>query len=312
MKTITQTTLAYLFMIIQNVAQGQYYTQYFDGEDTLCSQTEFYASICVEIEDAPENIWQIGVPQKTYFDSPATVPNVIITDTVNHYPPNNTSSFQFYIAPNNFTPWGILAIQWKQKIDFQNGADGGLVEFSTDHGNTWHSAFNNPFVYNFYGYEDMNENSFGDGQYGFTGLDTVWRDIWLCYDFSWSLHDTIYVRMTLVSDSEESPNEGWIIDNLMAHITWVHTVEEFELDSYMTIFPSPTSDFIFIETQKIQEYHIIEQLTLVNSVGQIVDEWFRVPTKFFIDAKKYPNGTYFITAQTNKKTVTTSVVINHD
>ncbi len=41
----------------------------------------------------PNNIWQIGSPQKTVISSAHSAPNVIITDTVNTYPPNNTSVF---------------------------------------------------------------------------------------------------------------------------------------------------------------------------------------------------------------------------
>ena len=39
------------------------------------------------------NIWQIGAPHKTVFSAAYTAPNVIITDTVNHYPVNDTSVF---------------------------------------------------------------------------------------------------------------------------------------------------------------------------------------------------------------------------
>ncbi|MDA3953800.1 MAG: transposase [Bacteroidales bacterium] len=34
-------------------------------------------------------IWQIGTPNKTFFDSAYSSPNAIITDTVNYYPINN-------------------------------------------------------------------------------------------------------------------------------------------------------------------------------------------------------------------------------
>jgi len=87
-----------------------FFTQYFDGADTLST------SIQIEFDTTGTNIWQVGPPQKTIFSSAATAPNVLVTDTVNFYPTNNSSSFQFTL--NNFDYWwGILAIQWKQKLD---------------------------------------------------------------------------------------------------------------------------------------------------------------------------------------------------
>ena len=38
------------------------------------------------------NIWQIGKPQKSVFNAAHSAPNALLTDTVNHYPVNDTSS----------------------------------------------------------------------------------------------------------------------------------------------------------------------------------------------------------------------------
>jgi len=69
---------------------------------------------------------------------------------------------------------------------------------------------------------------------------------------------------------------------------------------------------IYIETQKIQDFHIIEQMVLVNSSGQVMDEWNHIPTKFFINAKKYSNGLYYLKIKTNIKSETVPIMINHN
>ena len=174
MKAQITTYLLTLIFPLVSFCQYEFY-QYFDGADT----NEF-SSILIDIDTASSNIWQIGAPQKSIFDSAATTPNVIITDTINYYPSNNTSSFQYTIIP--WTTWGILAIQWKQKLDMDFGKDGGIIEFSVDGGNTWQSAFDNPYVYNFYGFDTNNVDTLQTGEDAFTGVDSTWKDIWLCYD----------------------------------------------------------------------------------------------------------------------------------
>ena len=85
---------------------------------------------------------------KSNFDSAATQPNAIITDTINFYPTNDTSdSFtEFWLM---FGIGAFFALQWKQKLDMDTAHDGGIIEYSVDNGNTWVNVSNNPYVYNF-------------------------------------------------------------------------------------------------------------------------------------------------------------------
>jgi hypothetical protein len=45
----------------------------------------------------PSNIWQIGKPQKSFFNKAFSLPNVMVTDTITSYPINNLSTFYIYI-----------------------------------------------------------------------------------------------------------------------------------------------------------------------------------------------------------------------
>jgi len=302
MKTKIITVL--IGLVFPFITQGQSYNQYFDGADTSASN-----SIFIHLDTSANNVWQIGPPQKVVFDSAATKPNVIVTDTSNSYPTNNTSSFVFGIDPQLFG-FGVLAIQWKQKLDMDKGTDGGIIEFSSDTGSTWENVFNNPYVYNFNGFDSTNQDTLKNGEYAFTGTDSSWKDIWLCFDLSWlSLNDSLIFRFTMKSDSIDNQKEGWLIDNLIAHFSIVHTIAEIEQKKYMKISPNPTSNRIYINTKKQEDFHIIERIELIDVKGDIIQEWGVSPTKFYIDIGDHPNAIYFLRIKTNKKYETFKVLL---
>ncbi|MBZ0100223.1 MAG: hypothetical protein K8F30_14170, partial [Taibaiella sp.] len=146
-KLLLLTLLAFAL----NHANAQWDTrrQYFDGADTISTQT-----IAVHFDTASTNVWQIGPPQKTLFDSAATLSNALVTDTINTYPTDNVSRF---IIGFKTSDWFInlykVAFRWTQKLDLDTNRDGGIVEYSLDTGQTWVNVFNNPNVFNFYGFD---------------------------------------------------------------------------------------------------------------------------------------------------------------
>ncbi len=301
----TLSFLAFLLIACQPLVAQYFFTQYFDGADTV-----FDNSINITIDPDTNNIWQIGKPQKPIFNAATSLPNVIVTDTINSYPPNNVS--RFYTKMYAWTNSGIFAWQWKQKLDMNPNHTGGMIEFSQDQGQTWQNVFNNPYVYNFYGFLPNNQDTLPTGEYVFSGTDSTWRDIWLCLDFSWvSISpDTVYFRFSFISDSSNIKKEGWMIDNMNAHATMIHTaVSGQHFDKYLNVYPNPTSDLLFIEAQKIQGFHIIENMQLIDNLGNIVEEWKNIPTKFFIKTQKYPGGLYRLRIKTNIEEETFPIII---
>ena len=96
----------------------------------------------------------------------------------------------------------------------------------------------------------------------------------------------------------------------MAHVTFLHTAANTTQTSYLKIYPNPASDIIHIEARKIQGFHIIENMELINSEGKRVDQWKNCPTKFYFDTRKYPDGIYFLKIKTNIQSETVQVVIS--
>jgi hypothetical protein len=305
---IKSYSLIFIFCFATFTAKAQQWQQYFDGADT-----SIWNSLLIEIDTTGGNVWQVGPPQKIIFDSAASVPNVIVTDTINPYPANDTSSFYFKVPV--WMNWGIFALQWKQKLDLDSAMDVGTISYSSDDGATWNEVFGDPYLYNFYGFDSVNVDTVANGMYGFTGTDTSWSDIWLCYQMSWlqqfATNDTLLFRYTITSDSLNNNREGWMIDNMMCHITIVHTAKGEQKDAYQKIYPSLTDGVVHIETMALNEFHIIENMQLIDASGRTVKEWNNVPTRFRIDIGDQANGSYVLKIQTNKQTNSYPVILKH-
>lgn len=286
--------------------RAQVFYQYFDGADTNSS-----GSIMVNIPQDTTNVWQIGSPQKTIFDSAGTRPYALVTDTLALYPAGNTS--QVYLSVPMWINWGIFALRWKQKLDMVPDHDGGIIEYSLDTGNSWHNVFHDPQLYNFYGFQTSNHDTLLNGANAFSGTDSTWRDIWLCFDMSWLSvwTDSIRFRFTLSSDSLGGGHEGWLIDDMMAHITAVHTVSEFPQEDYIKVYPNPADDGMQIQLRKTNGYHLIEEMELIDASGRVVNKWSKLPVKYYLDTRPYTDGNYVLRIRSNLQTETVKIIIRH-
>lgn len=224
----------------------------------------------------------------------------MITDTINHYK-SNDSSFVSFPLRHNFFGFGIAALQWNQKIDFEDGVDFGLIEYSVDTGRSWRNVIGSPYTYNFFGYHPSNIDTMPNGELAFTGTDSIWRNVWMCYDLSWVwILDTIEFRFKILSDSVNN-HEGWMIDNFYVAPTFVHTIKEKEQKEYIELSPNPTTQKITINLENTGEFHIIKNLKLVDLKGSTIQSWQNCPDKFFINMEPYPEGVYFLDIETNIK-----------
>lgn len=289
--------LLFYIVIFGNQVYSQFYQQYFDGADTSS-----WNSIFIVIDTSSSNIWQVGEPHKTIFNSASTFPNALMTDTINNYPENISSSVHIALPVESIYWHGIVAVQWAQKLDMDENNAVGMVEFSVDNGDNWQNAFDNPYTYNFFGYNYENEVTLPSGEKGFSGKDTLWKNIWLCYDTGWlSSTDTLQIKFTFISYESDETHEGWMIDNLLIHPTYFHTINENKPKSIFNVFPNPSCDRVYIEIMKFNEFHIIENMRLINMKGQVMEEWENIPaSRFFIDVDTYEKGTYLLHIKTNK------------
>lgn len=288
---------------------AQWYQQYFDGADT-----NVYNSIFVQLDTGLSKVWQIGPPQKTIFDSPSSSPNVLITDTIATYPNLASSSVTF--SPDIswiWSAWGFMAIQWNQKLDLDQGTDGGLVEFSIDTGNTWQNAFNNPNVYNFYGWQPANYDTLPSGDFCFTGTDTLWRNIWFCFKYEYlDTLDTLQIRFTLRSDNIDQMRDGWMIDNLLVHETMFHTIVEMSKESNFKVFPTISEDGKFrIEWKQPDVGNKIEEIEVIDENGRIIRKLKDFDIETELDLSGLSDGQYHVKIITTTFSETFTVFVRH-
>ena len=283
------TLITLLFSSQILTAQVPHY-QYFDGANTNPSN-----SIIVGIQTSTMNIWQIGKPQKTLFSSASTTPNVIVTDTINYYPKNNVSTFTFAIVNPYWPSTGpfIAALRWKQKLDMDQGLDGGIVEYSTNSGTTWVNAMNNSNVYLYYGWQPSSKDTLPSGQFCFSGTDAVWRDIWLCMGFPiLNLNDSIMMRFSFKSDSVNTNKEGWMIDNMMDYFTVMHPVKSISQIENLNVYPNITSGILNVEAIKHGDKGNIMFIELYDLTGKLIESYGQNNSKVVLDISKYPDGMY--------------------
>lgn len=285
-------------------AQQTAFSQYFDGADT-----NKYNSILVQLDTGSGNVWQVGPPQKTLFDSAATAPNAIVTDTINTYPNDKSSAFQFGLRRYSLRG-NIVAFRWMQKLDMDFGHDGGAVEYSLDTGQTWISIFTDTNVYNFYGFDTTNADTLANGTHVFTGTDSVWRDVWLCYRNSYFLQhgDSIIFRFTFYSDNVDSNKDGWMIDNMLIQETIFHTVNKTDPGKTLLVYPTITTGIVKVSLGDEKGY--IDNMVLVNEQGQIVKRISVKGTKADFDIGGMPAGNYFLSVHTDKNIEIHRVVLS--
>ena len=285
-----------LFTFISS-AQWNFY-QYFDGADTLEGESLF-----IELEDSTNNIWQIGEPQKSVFDEASTTPNALVTDTLNSIPDSNYSAFVFGIHPELIYFSGVIAVNWNQKLDFEEGKEFGFVEFSLDTGNTWFNIFSTPEVYNVYGHEFVNEAISPSGETGFTGQDTAWKNLWFCiwtYDFPTTI-DTMIMRFRIETDTAEHDSEGWMIDNIISEPTFFHTLAEKSRDKQFTLYPTlaNTGEVRLKYNGNYQQEN--NSVWIYSAQGSRIYENLAYQSNESIDVSALAPGKYFVRIKTGDK-----------
>jgi hypothetical protein len=189
------------------------------------------------------NSWQIGLANKAGLDSNVCTTKVIITDTAQPYPVNDTSVFiiksavtqGIYFDCRNFT--GNYYVQSDSLKDY------GKIEFSPDRGFTWVDMINDTNYYN---------NFKWDTRPVLTGRSKTCRFFWGAFfdlgsTFNLNMGDTVLFRFTFISDSTFDNMGGLVFDNF-AFGDWVEGMSEIRFTTIRTnVYPNPGDDRFTID-----------------------------------------------------------------
>ncbi len=274
-------------------AQSQAEEAFLDFDDSTYLQF-----IEIDTISNPSNIWQVGKPNKTNFNSAVTLPNVIVTDTVNPYPMNDTSVFYIhYVA--SFVPggWTGTAIQIEYRVDADSGSDFGYIEFSPDNGETWVNYMTDTVYSNcYYMYDTL-----------FTGYTESWEyssyynDPW-CFGMEWG--DSMMYRFTFISDSVQSNKDGWMIDNINLFDMW-EGIEENSKILKFHIFPNPAQKQLSVLYES-KPYS--GKVSIYNQSGQLVKSTTMVENSISVSGLE--SGLYIIGIMTEQGEIRRKFIVS--
>lgn len=286
------------------------YSQFFENTPNITDTVEYV------IDSLSKKTWEIGKPAKTIFKNALTNPNVLITNTNHSYDTSISANVIFRIAGvgpiwerQNF------ALRWSQQLDLENNKDFAFVYISVDSGASWANAtdYNPNINYNFYGFNAENIGTDSSSlQKGFTGSDSIWRDIWLCLYGDESAVGKIFLKFVFKSDSVQSNHEGWMIDNFQFHPIIIHTVaSDLKNKNSFVAFPNITNGVLNVESTFEGEDKKINAIYLYDSFGKLLKEYVGVSKRVTLDLGQYPDGIYFVKPITKYKSELLKVVLKH-
>jgi len=246
--------------------------------------------IIIDTIHNPSNIWQIGPPNKSVFTNAISNPNVIITDSTNSYPTNDTSSFTIiHIARYGWSlQYPKVDLGGWYFVNSDTLTDFGYFDFSADKGNTWYKA----------------DSSLGACTWGaveelptFTGNSDGWKHFYYCFNtpVQVNMGDTILYRFTFISDSIQTNKDGIMFDNLHFE-DWYESIQEIQNDNLISIYPNPVNDKLYININKRSGSEIFQ---IIDYQGKIVCEKNNL-TENYIDVSMLANG-IFILKYSDKK-----------
>ncbi len=211
------------------------------------------------------NIWQIGQPQKSAFNSAYSLPNSITTDTIDTYPSNNTSVFYLGTGGDWLMDSHRQSLNFRYRMDSDSLNDYGKIEISLDTGQTWQNIL---LTENGSGFHWWVEDSIGaiviqpalGDTLVFTGSTHGW------YRFKSEIHllelqyyDTIIYRFTFKTDGNVDNRDGWVIDDIGYHIIWEGVSDS---RNSTIVYPNPANTFVNIQANKL-----INQVKIIDLFG---------------------------------------------
>jgi hypothetical protein len=232
----------------------------------------------------PNNIWQIGQPQKPTFTSSHSIPNGIVTDLHNTYPINNSSIFYFGTGGDNLSKEHFSYIWFWYKMDCDSLNDFGKVEVTRDMGNTWWNLVNLAWdVFDSAGNYIM---GIGDGDtIAFTGKTKGWYHFYGQLPLSNTFVDSIIYRFTFHSDNVPDNRDGWIIDD----INFGEILETvFTQDKEFKVYPVPVNDWLNVTSKQI-----VHAYEISNISGEILEGGTCDLSHFQINVSTLIPGLYF-------------------
>jgi hypothetical protein len=280
-------TILLLLFTIPTLSFSQWYEE-FPYKTAIDFDTDYLLEYLYrDTVSNPDNIWQIGAPNKTVLNSAESEPNVIITDTVNSYPINDTSSFILIHEMVSGLGYGST-LSGSYFVDSDNGNDFGKIELSPDNGiswvlisddtlriETWPGSDSIQWPTEIYDSWSMSDSL------SFSGESGAWHEFMIHLEnaegyFDWASGDTVLFRFSFISDGVFDDKDGLMFDNLVLTDIYAFGIDE-RIKIDWSIFPNPAANIINIaaadtEIKRVEIFNLNGQrlyssTTLLNAVN---------------------------------------------
>lgn len=253
------------------------------------------------------NIWQVGKPQKNFFDSSLSGVNAIVTDTITPYQINNFSTFGLKVILTYTLDDGIFYIQFIHKFNTDTLKDRGYIEFSVDNGQNWNDIVHlTDSIYQlyyvllpeFYKNDILNysENGFSGNSSNLPYNDNGWVGGYISFVYNGDynqtnpLIDTLDLRFVFVSDSIQNNKDGWMIDNISVGGVYESIFDKVIENKNIIIYPNPISENSTIDLNSNSTSFNIE---IYNLSSNLVKRFSSNSQKITISKKDFNQGMYF-------------------
>jgi hypothetical protein len=275
----------------------------------------------LQTDTSTQNIWQIGTPNKAYFDSAYSKERGIITDSINFYPINNYSYFDLLIGDFNYEyyyPYDIF-IEFKHKFDTDSLFDGGYLSISYDNGKTWINIIEDPNSWcskpqlenvNLYSESDILFN----GEKGFSGNSNGWISTWFTWhqclvkSANYDVGDTMILRFNFISDEINTNKEGWLIDDIRLYsVDLGGAVNEIDNNELIIIYPNPVNSKLIID---FRTYFDVINIELIDMSGKsMYNHQYYSRNSISIDTNGLLKGFYLIRVLLNNNKLITRKIL---
>jgi len=225
----------------------------------------------IDIPNPTLNLWQVGIPQKPFFNAAYQNGTPILTDTINFYPVSVDQYF-YITLPVYDSLYGEVNLSFYHKYDTDSLMDGGIIEVSNDGGISWIfikddiDHFNHNFI-------NIPLDTIKGGEYGFSGRSEGWQYCELYWLHIIGVKDrespfNPIIRFRFKSDEIQTNKEGWMIDQIVFRgYEMMGSVNDFS-ENNIKVYPNPTNDFIHFSSPSISlnGYHFY----LFDMTGKII------------------------------------------
>lgn len=264
------------------------------------------------------DIWQVGHPQKTFFDSAYEGKNVIVTDTLSPYPTNAYSYFDVKFYNLMWLGGRLMAdFSFKHKFETEKGKAGGYILASTDNGITWDKIIdkNNRVTFcdvcqfkeasGLYKYNDTLDN----GNSAFSGKSNGWQGVFIRFGSSAvkkQPFDTLIFRFVFEANVSLNTGDGWMIDDMWFDNDYTSSITP-KTTNNLSIYPNPAQSSATLQTTNGEE---IENITIKDVLGKEVYTQKTInQNAITLSLSHLPKGCYFVTVETQKGLSTQRLIL---